>query len=144
MVLMPLRANDFRVVCRVDLIPGLLAVALLTFGVCELVYPMPGRAVNPIRREALARPRSACWRVLAIGAVSYWPASARRPLGLRTSWLGVPTAWVPLVMLAMNLVYSGTEHPFGKLADATSHRMLPGLGWLLLDLGVALRASPWS
>ncbi|VVE06384.1 permeases of the major facilitator superfamily protein [Pandoraea terrae] len=37
---------------------------------------------------------------------------------------GIPIAWVPLVMVAMNLVYAVSAYPFGWLADKTSHMKL--------------------
>ena len=34
---------------------------------------------------------------------------------------GVPITLVPLVMVAMNVVYALSAYPFGKLADMMSH-----------------------
>ena len=152
--LMLLWANDFRAVFWVAAIPGLLAVALLAIGIREPARATPARSVNPIRREALARLGSAYWRVVAVGAVFTLARFSEAFLVLRASQLGVPTAWVPLVMVAMNLVYAASAYPFGKLSDAMSHRTLLTLGlvvliasdlvlafaggWVLLGLGVAL------
>ena len=51
---------------------------------------------------------------------------------------------VPLVLVAMNLVYSACAYPFGKLSDRVSHRALLGGGLLILvaaDLVLASSAS---
>jgi MFS family permease len=152
--LMLLWANDFRAVFWVAVIPGLLAVALLSIGIREPARTMPARATNPIRRAALARLSAAYWWVVAVGAVFTLARFSEAFLVLRASQLGVPTASVPLVMVAMNLVYAGSAYPFGKLSDAMSHRTLLALGlivliasdlmlarangWVMLGLGVAL------
>jgi MFS family permease len=147
-------ANDFRAVFWVAVVPGMLAVALLLFGLREPA-PVPGRIpVNPIRREALARLGPAYWRVVALGAVFTLARFSEAFLVLRAQQLGIAMAWVPLVMVAMNLVYAATAYPFGRLSDRMDHRMLlaGGLavliaadvvlafasGWALLGLGVAL------
>jgi MFS family permease len=144
--LMLVWANDFRAVFWVAVIPGLLAVVLLVIGVREPARAKSAGATNPIRRDALARLDAAYWRVVAIGAVFTLARFSEAFLVLRASELGVPTAWVPLVMVAMNLVYAASAYPFGKLSDAMSHRTLLALGLLVLiasDLVLAL-ASGWG
>ncbi|MBA4175655.1 MAG: MFS transporter [Leptothrix sp. (in: Bacteria)] len=152
--LMLLWANDFRAVFWVAVVPGALAVALLFFGVHEPPLPAHRVAVSPIRREALARLPAAYWRVVAIGAVFTLARFSEAFLVLRAQQLGVAMAWVPLVMVAMNLVYAASAYPFGKLSDTVSHGKLlaGGLavlvaadaalamadGWPTLLLGVAL------
>ena len=96
-------ANDFRAVFWVAVIPGVLAVLLLV-GTREPGYDRPRGAVNPIRREALARlDRRYCW-VVGVGAVFTLARFSEAFLVLHASQLDVPVAWVPLVMVAMNLV----------------------------------------
>lgn len=144
--LMLLWANDFRAVFWVAVIPGLLAVALLAVGVREPARPTPARATNPIQREALVRLGGAYWRVVAVGAVFTLARFSEAFLVLRASQLGVPMAWVPLVMVAMNVVYAASAYPFGKLSDTMSHRTLLALGLLMLvasDLLLA-RAGSWT
>lgn len=41
-------------------------------------------------------------------------------------------ALVPLVVVAMNLVYSVSAYPFGKLADSMSCARLPAIGLVVL------------
>ena len=139
-------ANDFRAVFWVAAIPGLLAVVLLLVGIHEPGPKRPGRAVNPIRREALARLGRRYWWVVAVGAVFTLARFSEAFLVLRASQVGVPVAWVPLVMVAMNLVYAATAYPFGRLSDAVNHRTLLAAGLVVLiasDLVLAL-ASHWA
>ena len=139
-------ANDFRAVFWVAAIPGLLAVVLLLVGIHEPGPKRPGRAVNPIHREALARLSGRYWWVVGVGAVFTLARFSEAFLVLRASQVGVPVAWVPLVMVAMNLVYAASAYPFGKLSDAMNHRTLLAAGLVVLitsDLMLA-RASHWA
>ena len=139
-------ANDFRAVFWVAAIPGLLAVVLLLVGIHEPGPKRPGRAVNPIRREALARLSGRYWWVVGVGALFTLARFSEAFLVLRASQVGVPVAWVPLVMVAMNLVYAASAYPFGKLSDAMNHRTLLAAGLVVLiasDLVLA-RASHWA
>ena len=67
--LMLLWANDFRAVFWVAVIPGVLAVMLLLFGVRESNGVTAAKQVNPIRRENLRRLGNAYWWVVVFGAV---------------------------------------------------------------------------
>jgi MFS family permease len=53
-------------------------------------------------------------------------------LVLRAQQGGVPIALVPLVMVAMNLIYALSAYPFGKLSDRMSHTKLLVLGLIVL------------
>lgn len=67
--LMLLWANDFRAVFWVSVIPGLMAVALLLFGIREPEHHEVGKRSNPIRRENLNRLGAHYWWVVGIGAI---------------------------------------------------------------------------
>ena len=140
-VLMLLWANDFRAVFWVALIPGLLAVALLVFGVREPKQRDGERPVNPIRRENLKRLGAAYWWVVGIGAVFTLARFSEAFLVLRADQGGIPLALVPLVMVAMNLIYAATAYPFGKLSDGASHIKLLALGLLVLIAADLVLAS---
>jgi len=152
--LMLLWADDFRAVFWVAVVPGLLAVALLGFGLREPAHRQDGRRANPISRANLRRLGPAYWRVAGIGAVFTLARFSEAFLVLRAQQAGIPLAWVPLVMVLMNVVYSASAYPFGKLSDRMSHDTLLALGlavlmgadlvlaagghWGVLLLGVAL------
>lgn len=144
--LMLLWSDDFRAVFWVAVIPGLLAVALLWLGVREperRAGPLRG---NPLRRESLARLPRAYWGVVAIGAVFMLARFSEAFLVLRAQQAGIALALVPLVMVAMNLVYAASAYPFGKLSDRMDHRTLLAAGLVVLvaaDLVLALD-SHWT
>jgi MFS family permease len=144
--LMLLWANDFRAVFWVALIPGLMAVALLFFGLREPEHPQTEKRTNPIRRENLKRLSAAYWWVVVIGAVFALARFSEAFLVLRAQQGGIPVALVPLVMVAMNLIYALAAYPFGKLSDRMSRSKLLALGLVVLiaaDLVLAINDHWW-
>ncbi|MDH4059306.1 MAG: MFS transporter [Aquincola sp.] len=138
-------AGDFRAVFWVAVIPGVLAVVLLMAGIREAPRASSARLVSPIRRAALARLSRAYWRVVAIGAVFTLARFSEAFLVLRAQQVGIAASWVPLVMVAMNIVYAATSYPFGRLADTMSHQKLLAIGLAVLvasDLVIAV-AGDW-
>ena len=144
--LMLLWADDFRAVFWVAVIPGFMAVTLLFFGLREPEHHQVKKRTNPIRRENLKRLDGSYWWVVGIGAVFTLARFSEAFLVLRAQQGGVPIALVPLVMVAMNLVYSLTAYPFGKLSDRMSHNKLLALGLIVLvaaDLVLAI-SNHWG
>ena len=130
--LMLLWSNDFRAVFWVAVIPGLLAVALLVFGVHEPARADAHKPVNSISRANLKRLGSAYWWVVGIGAVFTLARFSEAFLVLRAAQGGITVALVPLVMVAMNVIYAVSAYPFGKLSDTFSHTRLLALGLAVL------------
>ena len=139
--LMLLWANDFRAVFWVAVIPGALAVALLQFGVHEPARPEATRRSNPISRASLARLPTRYWGVVLTGAIFTLARFSEAFLVLRAQQVGVPLAIVPLVMVAMNLVYAASAYPFGKLSDRIDHRKLLAAGLAVLIAADLVLAS---
>ena len=144
--LMLLWNNNFRAVFWVAVIPGLLAVVLLLFGVREPESPQTNKRSNPIKRENLKRLGVSYWWVVGIGAVFTLARFSEAFLVLRAQQGGIPVAFVPLVMVMMNIVYALSAYPFGKLSDHMSHKALLALGLIFLiaaDLVLAI-SDHWS
>ena len=144
--LMLLGANDFRTVFWMAVVPGLAAVALLAFGLREPTHLQANQRSNPIRRQNLRRLGAPYWWVVGVGAVFTLARFSEAFLVLRAQQGGVPLALVPLVMVAMNLIYALSAYPFGKLSDHLSHRPLLALGLVVLvaaDLVLATN-DHWS
>ena len=139
--LMLLWANDFRAVFWVAAIPGFMAVALLMFGVREPAHAAGHQRVNPIRRDNLKRLGAAYWWVVGVGAVFTLARFSEAFLVLRAQQSGMAVALVPLVMVAMNLIYSASAYPFGKLSDRMSHTTLLALGLVVLVAADLVLAS---
>lgn len=134
-------ANDFRAVFWVAVVPGLLAVALLLWGVREPERAAGAPRTNPIRRANLRRLGGGYWWVVGVGAVFTLARFSEAFLVLRAQQSGIAVALVPLVMVAMNLVYAVSAYPFGKLADRVQHKTLLAWGLVVLiaaDLVLAM------
>ena len=144
--LMLLWANDFRAVFWVAVIPGVLAVGLLLFGVQEPERHTGAKRSNPISRENLRRLSPAYWWVVGIGALFTLARFSEAFLVLRAEQGGISLAFVPLFMVAMNLIYAASAYPFGKLADRMSHTQLLTYGLFVLLVADLVLASSnhWS
>lgn len=139
--LMLLWDNDFRAVFWVAVIPGLLAVALLIVGVHEPDRPALAVRCNPISRVNLARLGAPYWWVVAVGGLFTLARFSEAFLVLRAQQGGMALALIPLVMVAMNIVYSLSAYPFGKLSDRVSHTRLLAIGLLVLIAADLVLAS---
>jgi MFS family permease len=139
-------ADDFRAVFWFAVVPGALAVLLLILGVREPERAAAAARVNPLRRDALRRLGADYRAVVAIGAVFTLARFSEAFLVLRAQQLDVPTAQVPLVMVAMSAVYALTAYPFGAWSDRISHRRLLAAGLAMLiaaDAALALARGWW-
>jgi MFS family permease len=141
MGLMLLWADDFRAVFWVAVLPGLLSVGLLFAGVSEPERRRNAKGTNPVRWAALARLGTAYWWVVGIGSLFTLARFSEAFLVLRAQQAGIPVALVPLVMVAMNVIYALSAYPFGKLADRMSHVTLLTYGLLMLIAADLLLAA---
>ena len=132
--LMLVWAGDFRAVFWFALIPAVLSVALLVGGVKE--PSRHGDARPALQWRSLAAIGSACWSVVAIGAVFTLARFSEAFLILRAHELGLPDTYAPVVLVTMNAAYALTAYPAGKLADRMQHDKLLAIG-----LGVLIAAD---
>lgn len=144
--LMLLWHDDFRAIFWVAVIPGVLAIALLFFGLKEPKSPIEHKRSNPIKRENLRRLGKAYWWVVGLGAVFTLARFSEAFLVLRAQQMDIPLALIPLVMVAMNLLYALSAYPFGKLSDRMSHAgmLQAGLGVLIVADIVLAVSQHWS
>jgi MFS family permease len=143
--LMLLWANDFRAVFWVAVIPAVLALMVLVFGLKEPENATKQSRGNPIRRDNIRRLPGSYWMVVVLGAFFTMARFSEAFLVLRAQQSGVALAFVPLVMVAMSVVYAACAYPFGQLSDRMNHRTLLAGGLLVLiaaDLVLA-HATGW-
>lgn len=149
MALMALFASDFRLVFWIAVVPGLIAVAILVVGVREPPRPQPvgEGARTPIRWTDLGRLGSLFWGVVAVGAVLTLARFSEAFLILRAEGVGLPLALVPLVLVAMNVVYAASAYPMGVLSDRYDRKLMLWAGFLVLifaDLVLAFTSGIWT
>jgi MFS family permease len=144
---MVLLSGDIESVLWVAVIPAVLAVAVLVFGVSE-----PGRREVPVRarrgfsRNAVSALPRPYWGVVTIGAMFTLARFSEAFLVLRAQNVGLPLTLVPLTLIVMNVSYALAAYPSGRAADRVSaHRLfLAGLAVLITsDACLALADSPW-
>lgn len=129
-------AGDFRAVFWFAVIPAVLAVLLLAFGVDEPRSAAPAVRPMPLDRRMLRELGAPCWWVIAAGVVLTLARFSEAFLILRAQQLGLADAYTPLVLVVMNLVFAAAAYPAGRLADRMSRRALLALG-----LGVLIAAD---
>jgi MFS family permease len=145
-VLMSLLAGDFRKVFWFAVIPAVLSVAVLVLGVREEQKSTASDSEKrrPLNTSDLRRLPGAFWIIALIGAVMTLARFSEAFLVLRAQSVGMAIAWVPLVMVVMNVVYALSAYPAGKLADAGHERGLLMGGFVMLvasDLVLARAAG---
>ncbi|MFM0572603.1 MFS transporter [Paraburkholderia caledonica] len=145
-VFMLVWSDNFRLAFWLAVIPGMLAVALLTFGIEEPAREAGTKRVNPIRWDSIKQLGTSYWWVVAVGGVFSLARFSEAFLVLRAMGSGVPIALVPLVMVAMNVVYALSAYPLGKLADTMSQTKLlvAGLVILIASDVVLAHGTHWS
>ncbi|WP_020677580.1 MFS transporter [Geopsychrobacter electrodiphilus] len=144
--LMLLTGDNFRRVFWIAFIPGLMAVLILFFWVKEPASNSEKRFSFPFRRHSLARLGSGYWLVVVIGALFTLARFSEAFLLLRAEDLGLRAGLIPLVLVVMNIAYSLTAYPVGKLSDRIGRKGLMATGLLVLiaaDLLLAGAANLW-
>ena len=142
MALMLAWNDDFRAVFWVAVVPAMMAVALVVYGVKE-----PPRRDHDSRAAHTGSWRSlgrAFWTVAAAGAALTLARFSEAFLVLRADNLGLAMAYAPLVLAGMSLVYMLTAYPAGWLADRMSRRDLLVAGIAVLvaaDVALALATN---
>jgi MFS family permease len=133
--------DDFRAVFWIAVIPAFASFALMAFGVREPPYAGSARKEHVrLDRATLATLGPAFWGVAAAGAALTLARFSEAFLVLRASDLKLDAAFAPLVLVVMNVVYSATAYPLGKLADRVAPRVLLYWGVACLIVADALLA----
>lgn len=116
-------ASNMRLVFWVAVIPGVVAVALVLMGIED----RPSKAADarpPLRIADLRQLGRGFWTVALIGTLFSLARISEAFLVLRANAEGLPLALTPLVLVAMNLVYSLGAYPAGVLSDRHPPRRL--------------------
>lgn len=139
-------AQDVRTVLWLAAVPAFISVALLLVFVRE-PEQHAARPRKPIAWSDVKLLPSSYWRVVALGAVFTLARFSEAFLVLRAQSVGLPTGYVPAVMIVMNVFYSAGAYPAGAAADRMRARTLLMVGLVLLvgaDVVLAVGESiPW-
>lgn len=147
-VLMSVTGNNFRLVFWLALIPGVLAVGLLTIGVREPHRRQEqGSRNSPLDWEILTRLGREYWVLVGVALLFNLGNSSDAFLLLRAAQVGISTALVPLTLIVMNLAYFLSAYPIGVLSDRWRKLGLLVGGFLLyalVYLGFAFVQTQWQ
>jgi MFS family permease len=124
-VLLTALDGDLRSVFAIATVPAAIAVMLIVLGV-EEPQRRATQAAEPMRlRTSDLRSLSGpFWAVAVLGAVFTLARFSETFLVLRAREVGLPITLVPLVMIAMNLVYALASAPAGGLSDRVDRRFV--------------------
>jgi len=138
--------NDIRLVMWVAAVPAFIAVALLLIYVREPERASKDGATKaPLTAADARRLPLRFWLVVLLGAVFTLARFSDAFLVLRAQDVGLEFAYIPVVMIVMNVFYAGAAYPAGAAADRISQRTLLLLGLVFLiaaDLVLAFAKSP--
>ncbi len=133
MALMRASGDDFRLVFWIALIPALVAIVVLLFGITERRRAVGVREPRVrLRPGELARFSPAFWWAVGVASLLSLARFSYAFLVLDAHHIGVDPAYVPLMLVVMHLVYAVAAYPFGRLADRTDRRLQLALGALVL------------
>jgi MFS family permease len=133
--LMFLFNDDIRAVLWFAVIPAIIAVLVLVFGVSERALPKK-KAKSPLEWKELRKLSTAYWLVVGAGAIFTLARFSEAFLVIRAHDAGLALAWTPAVIGIMSLVFALTAYPAGRLQDRIGARPL-----LLLGLAVLIVAD---
>jgi MFS family permease len=147
--LMLLWENDFRKIFWVAVIPGAIAIFLLLSGIQE---PTKKPLQNDKKASTKSPQKPIHWHQLKLLSVNYWwivviasiltlARFSEAFLILKAQNIGISLAYIPLIMVVMNLMFAVSAFPMGKLADKLSQPMLLVCGILVLVVADILLAN---
>lgn len=145
--LMLLFAGNVRYVFWVAVVPALVAVVALLFGVEEPAQPATDHKRSDSLQwsdlRALGRP---FWMVVVIGTLITFARFSEAFLIIRASETGLSLAWTPLALAVMNLTYVASAYPAGRLSDQIGRErlLLVGMGVLIAADVVLILATGWT
>ncbi len=144
--LMALLSDNISLVLWFALIPAVLCMLFLVFGVEE-------SDTTPAIKDKIAKSgplahlgefsklNTGYWLIVAIGGLFALARFSVAFLSLRAIDLGLPIGLSPLVLVAMMVVFSLSSYPVGVLADHMDRRLLLVLGFFALILSELVLAS---
>lgn len=129
MLFMLTMAGNIRAVLWIAVIPAFISVAILIFGVREPASSHPAGHVRvPIRPRDIRHVGRAYWHLVGIAVLLTLARFSEAFLILKGQATGLSIAWVPVILIGMNIVYSLTAYPAGRLSDRTDRKRVLKIG----------------
>lgn len=138
-LLLLLWTEELRSIFWIALIPGAACLALILFGVEDNVTP----TVNTKRiawKDLKTVMTPAFVQLVILGTLFSLARFSNAFIVLRAADIGIEHAWIPMTVVLMNIAFSLSSYPFGKLADKLNPMKLLALSMVLLALANLLFA----
>lgn len=138
-LLLLLWTEELRSIFWIALIPGAACLALILFGVEDNVTP----TVNTKHiawKDLKIVITPAFVQLVILGTLFSLARFSNAFIVLRAADIGIEHAWIPMTVVLMNIAFSLSSYPFGKLADKLNPMKLLALGMVLLALANLLFA----
>lgn len=138
-------ANNFTLVFWIAVVPAFISFALIAFAVQEPPRHATETKAQPrLRLADAARLTAAFWIVVALSGVLTLARFSEAFLVLKAQHVGLPIALVPMVLVAMNVVYALSAYPAGAASDRIGRHgvLLAGIATLIVaDLVLAFAGN---
>lgn len=137
--------HDLRVALWVAVVPALLALVCIVIWVPD-IRSAPRPTVSPLSLAGMRALGKPFWWVVVLGFSLSLTRFSEAFLLLRVQQQGLPTAWVPGVLILMSAVYALGAYPAGMAADRISKWHLLLVGTLVMaaaDVLLATSGSLW-
>jgi len=136
MVIMLLSNNNYRLVFALSLVPALMAIGVLLWGVRPNPASHPrNRTKSPyqrIRLESLKEFSPAFWWLLVAFFFLYLARFSEAFLSLKAKDVGWSVAYLPVLFILDNFIQALVALPAGRYADKISRRLMLGAGVVLM------------
>ncbi len=144
LLFMYILAGNIKAVLWIAVVPAMIAVVLVVL--VREPEPIEGNEGGVrLRWQDAAGLGGRFWMVVSLAAVFTLARFSEAFLILRAQNVGLAIAYVPLILIVMNLVYAGLAYPAGVAADRWPARGLLVSGMLALvaaDLLLAFATTP--
>ncbi len=146
MVLMIAADGLFRIVFWIALAPALISVLILIFAVKEQPSRFSGSSGRVIHFQDIMKLTPAFWLVVVFGSLFSLARFSEAFMLLRAETIGMETSKIPVVMIIMNISYSLSAYPIGRLSDRIGRKALMAVGLFVLivsDFVFAIATTSW-
>lgn len=117
-----------RKVIMFAVVPGILSIAVLVFGVHETAHPTAPAVTKERGAERLPKSLRTYLSILALFTLG---SSADSFLLLRAQDIGIGAEWLPVMWLSLSLAKSASNLPGGLISDRFGRKRTLGAAWVL-------------
>ena len=135
-------SHDLRLVMWVAVLPALICVGLIFWGVQEPEIDKTNQSKHPVLHwNSLGQMPIAYWLLLLLTVVITLARMTDALLVLRAQTNGLSLVWIPLVLVVYSAVYAVSAYPAGLVSQYFGQRGLLWLGMICLALSQVLLAG---